>query len=170
MIAAVLALAACAPVSTDPVDPVVAPDGMSFAVDASLDPVEAAPLRAALTRVAARWAKATCLPITVADEAANVVTMRDRSTMHDGAMGRTEGQWDAVVVKAARGYDLVPVLLHELGHSLGRTNDHAEIYTDAEGVEHAGFAAYTHENAHITANDLALVCERRACECFQPEA
>lgn len=146
-----------------------APDYLAFRVDDSLPSDEREALAAALASVTERWAQATCMPVRVAEDAPHVVTMRDREDMHRQALGRTEGRWKALRISVAHGYDSEAILLHELAHGIGWTNDHAEVHVDAEGEAHAAFARKLHRNAQITPNDLEVVCTLRACECFQPE-
>lgn len=143
--------------------------GLSLRVDDTLPADDYAEMLAATHAVARRWQAATCVPITVSDAAPHVVSMRDRDQLYRRLLGRAEGSWDALELKVARGYDTEAILLHELAHGMGRTNDHAEPYMADDGLRAAAFSPGLSRRPLITPLDLELVCARFACECFAPE-
>ena len=111
-----------------------------------------------------RWARATCLPLSIASQPDHFILMDDDRLIPDGREGQTTGRsWEGTTVVLREGLptELAAVLLaHEVCHILAQTNGHT--YT---GVCRAKVSRTT----LIDDASLEEVCAARDCGCFRPE-
>jgi hypothetical protein len=111
-----------------------------------------------------RWARATCLPLSITSQPDHVILMDDARLIPDGREGQTTGKsWDGTTVVLREGLptELAAVLLaHEVCHILARTNDHTHTGVCRPKVSRV---------AMIDEVSLEAVCAARDCACFRPE-
>jgi hypothetical protein len=111
-----------------------------------------------------RWARATCLPLSIALQPDHMILMDDARLIPDGREGQTTGRsWDGTTVVLREGLptELAAVLLaHEVCHILARTNDHTHTGVCRPKVSRL---------AMIDEESLETVCAARDCACFRPE-
>lgn len=124
------------------------------------DPALASIVGSALSR----WARATCLPLSITSQPDHVILMDDARLIPDGREGQTTGKsWDGTTVVLREGLptELAAVLLaHEVCHILARTNDHTHTGVCRPKVSRL---------AMIDEVSLEAVCAARDCGCFRPE-
>jgi len=118
-------------------------------------------LTAQLPIVLQRWSVATCTNLVVG-EGEHVVQYGDRTNMTGTRLGQTTGTWDNAIIRIKS--ELIQstvrvVMMHEIGHVLGRTNEHS---TD-------GIDSYSMSIPKITASSLELACKSWTCKCQHPE-
>ena len=111
-----------------------------------------------------RWARATCLPLSITSHPDHYIVMDDERLIHDGREGQTTGaSWDGTTVVLREGLptELAAVLLaHEVCHILARTNEHTDTGVCKSRVSRL---------SSIDEASLAEVCAVRDCGCFRPE-
>jgi hypothetical protein len=111
-----------------------------------------------------RWARATCLPLSITSRPDHSIVVDDDRLIPDGREGQTTGaSWDGTTVVLREGLtpELAAVLLaHEVCHILARTNDHTQTGVCRPRVSRL---------ASIDDASLEAVCAARDCGCFQPE-
>jgi hypothetical protein len=124
------------------------------------DPALASIVGSALSR----WARATCLPLSITSQPDHVILMDDARLIQDGREGQTTGKsWEGTTVVLREGLptELAAVLLaHEVCHILARTNDHTHTGVCRPRVSRV---------ALIDEVSLEAVCAARDCGCFRPE-
>lgn len=117
-------------------------------------------LVAVVEDAAARWSRAACVPIEVGPGGVPV-RLVDRLPRGDGteSLGATTADLSLVQIHVRGRYAWGRTVLHELGHALGGG------HVDTMGAlsYHKGYEAV------IDGASLASVCEKLACECFNPE-
>jgi hypothetical protein len=111
-----------------------------------------------------RWARATCLPLSIASLPDHLILVDDERLIPDGREGQTTGRsWDGttVVLREGLSTELAAVLLaHEVCHILSRTNEHTHTGVCRPKVSRLSL---------IDELSLESVCAERECGCFRPE-
>lgn len=126
-------------------------------------------LQVALKAAVAEWNNAACLGLVVSNDAPDhTFAFSDASSIRPGRTAETMGVWSdtrtRILDDSAEDVPwhyseqlLQNMVAHEMGHILGRTNDHAADGVDGPGIPYDG---------RVTESSLSKVCEQRDCGCF----
>lgn len=123
-----------------------APEGMGAALGSALD----------------RWARATCLPLSVGTD--GLMTLRAVDDLPGGQSGNTIRKGTRVSIRVVTGMTMpwtASVITHELYHALALRDDHP-----SDGVCQA---VLRNPDEPITESCLERVCSVQPCHCFEPE-